>query len=167
MLIYICIIIIIIIVTTAIIGSTKLISREEKETYAAEPTYKPSKFRVPSIIVGWSDDKGRGVFANKDFKKGVVIEYAPVLEIDLKTATHLGLLNDYVFSHHSDPDKSILPLGYVSLYNHDDNNNVAYHYDESNQWFVTRATRNIHKGEELCITYGSQWWIDRPHLVKK
>ncbi len=125
-------------------------------------------FHVPHIKLRYSDAKGsRGIFADKDFKEREIIEYAPYVEIDKSSTTCLGLLGDYVFAHASSPEKSIVALGYLSLYNHDDNNNVRYLIDDDNKWFVVEALRDIKKGEELYNSYGSKWWEDRPHLTKK
>ena len=155
--------ILILVTIAASLGYKQRASFEMFDSSSSQP-----QFDVPSIIVRWSDEKGgRGVFAGRDFAKGAVIEYAPLLEIDDSSTTCLGSLGDYVFSHPTDPKKYILALGYVSLYNHDDNHNVLYYMHDSNEWFIIEAKRNISKGEELNVTYGEEWWTDRPQILKK
>lgn len=126
-----------------------------------------SKFTVPSITVNHSDKKGcRGIFATQNFNKNAVIEAAPVVELDTTKASALGELHDYVFKHPSEENKVLLVLGYGSLYNHDDNNNITYSYDEASKFFLMTANRDIRAGEELCVTYGEKWWTDRPTMNK-
>lgn len=115
--------------------------------------------------MGWSKLKaGRGVFTTQDLKQGEVIEYAPVILIDKQHS--VGTINDYVYTHGTDESKLILVLGYASLYNHDDENNVEHSFDADNLVFTMTAKRDIKKGEELCVTYGSEWWVGRPHINK-
>jgi hypothetical protein len=148
-----------IIFTSALFGGSKLKRLE---------SFEASSFKVPRITVRFSDAKGtRGVFADADFKQGDVIEYAPVIEIKNASTSTLGTLSDYVFAHPTDSNKLVLTLGYLSLYNHDDDKNVEYVFDEDNNWYEVKAFREIRNGDELYVSYGSQWWADRPHINKK
>jgi len=104
---------------------------------------------------------GRGVFADKDFAKGEVLEVAPYI-LSEKSA-----FNDYIFTSHLPNYKSIIVLGYGSIYNHNDDPNVGYFLmddkdDNVDQlYFVYYAKKDIKKNEECKISYGKTWWKSR------
>jgi hypothetical protein len=115
---------------------------------------------LAGIRVDWSKTKnGRGVFANKDFKKGDVVEYAPFVVINKNDCT--GRIKDYTFKHYHDDTKSLMVLGYGMLYNHDDDHNIGYSFDEYNSVLIFKARRDIKKDEELFDSYGKEWWSER------
>ena len=92
---------------------------------------------------------GRGVFANKPFKKGDVIESGPML-VDDFSELFCGLYKKYVWNH-KDNNKLILLLGYASICNHDDENNAdVIFYDD---WYQLIAVKYIKKDEEITNTY--------------
>lgn len=156
---------VIIIISAAFAVITK--KQKRAPVYQME-NFEESNFEVPHIKLRYSEAKGsRGIFADRDFKEGDVIEYAPFVELDKATTTCLGVLGDYVFAHSLNPEKTNVALGYLSLYNHDDNHNVEYLFDDPNKWYVVKALRDIKRGEELCNSYGSIRWEDRPHITKK
>ncbi len=131
----------------------------------SEPSGNDSGINLGGIRVGWSESKQeRGVFATKDFKKGEVVEYAPFVVIGKNDCT--GLIKNYTFKHFDD-SKTLVVLGYGMLYNHDDNHNIGYSFDNVNSCIIFRALRDIKKGEELFDSYGEQWWTNRKHLVKR
>lgn len=104
---------------------------------------------------------GRGIFANRSFKKGEVIEIAPYI-LDKGVA-----FNDYIFSSHMPKYKSLIVFGYGSMYNHSDTPNVNYvlmHHNSDkpeDSYFIYYAKRNINKDEECKISYGKDWWTTR------
>ncbi len=98
---------------------------------------------MDDVIIGRGNLTGKGVFANRDFKKGeVVIRYhlKPLTEQELKnlpesekpfTHTHWGTINLY-----SEPERYV---------NHSDNPNT--HQDLIKQ--CDAALQDIKKGEEI------------------
>ena len=68
---------------------------------------------------------------------------------------------NYVFQSGEDDDMVILLLGYGSLYNHSSENNADYFYDEANDLVYFESTHPIVAGEEICISYGSDWFQSR------
>ena len=124
---------------------------------------KYSKF-YRNLRLELTDSKGRGVFAKKSFTKGEVIEVAPVI-LDSKQTAFV----DYIFDSAHPDYKSMLVLGYGSIYNHANKPNVKYYLldfdkndpDQSQMFNVYYADRYIEQGEELTISYGTEWWKSR------
>ena len=101
---------------------------------------------------------GRGVFAARAFETGEAVEVCPTVEIDGSEAE--GVLADYVFDSARRRSRVVLVLGYGMLYNHADDPNLEYEQDDDG--VVTFfAARDIAEGEELTISYGSEWWDER------
>ena len=101
---------------------------------------------------------GRGVFAEKDFKKGEVIEVCPLLT-DYKKNFANSKIKDYTFRSKFKPDQEVIVFGMCSMYNHSDNFNVGHNQDPENMIFT--AARDIKKGEELYVNYGENYWNSR------
>lgn len=109
--------------------------------------------------------KGRGVFARRDFKRGELVEAAPVIvipdeEVDLIEKTALA---DYYYkwgdSHFA------LVLGYGSLYNFSATPNLIFKPDLKKNVMLYRARKTIRKEQELTINYLCDLWfkpIDQP-----
>lgn len=95
--------------------------------------------------------KGRGVYAVRDFKKGEVIERAPIIEIPKRQVK--GVLAHYVFDWNG--SKDALALGVGSLFNHATYPNAQFSYDRARQLIIYKAVRSIKKGEEITIHYHS------------
>jgi uncharacterized protein len=110
---------------------------------------------------------GLGVFSTKEYKKGDVIEIAIVLKLpsdEVYKNNCSPMLGDYVFSDSSGND-SVFVLGYGSLYNHSNDNNVKYKLYKN--YMIYYARKNISSGSELYINYGSGWWQSREEKIKK
>ena len=90
---------------------------------------------------------GRGVFANKNYKEGDVIETGPLLVGD-KNNMFVGLYKNYVWLQN---DKIVLALGNISICNHSHDNNS--HVIFNNDTYKLIANKNINKGEEVLVTY--------------
>ena len=103
-------------------------------------------------------NSGRGVFAEKDFKKGEVIEVCPLLT-DYKKNFVNSKIKDYTFKSKFKPDQEVIVFGMCSMYNHSDNYNVAHNQDPENMIYT--AARDIKKGEELYVNYGTNYWNSR------
>ena len=99
--------------------------------------------------------RGRGVFANRGFAEGEVVEVCPTVEISQGS----GDLADYLFESTTE-GRFLVVLGFGMLYNHSAEPNVDYYQeDASTLEFV--AQRAIRRGEELTISYGDEWWSAR------
>lgn len=103
-----------------------------------------------------TENKGRGVFANQDYKKGEIIEICPCIKE--KLTSYSPLLKNYVFS--LDDDYGLIGLGYCSIYNDSKTPNAFWEVmDESSMRVI--ALKNIKKGEEICHSYGTDYWDSR------
>lgn len=105
--------------------------------------------------IGIHPKKGRCVFAGKDYKKGDLIEIAPMLVITGEEMEIIQntMLYDYYFEWYDDSSALALALGHGSLYNHSSNANVDYEADYELDILTFRAYKPIKKDEELTINY--------------
>ncbi len=109
---------------------------------------------IPKIYVKKSPkggETGRGVFANKNIKKGEIIEKTYFL---LGDDLGCGIYNDYLYTltDKSDSKSWGFPLGNGGLYNHSKNNN-AFVRSYGDKLYVY-AAKDIKKDEEIFICYG-------------
>jgi SET domain-containing protein len=117
------------------------------------------RYLQTKFIIKANDNKGRGVFANQDYKKGEVIEVCPCIKS--KTDDIKGEIRNYLFKMNE--TESLLALGYCSMYNHSDNPSAIWEILNENQ-LQMKATRNIKKGDEIFTTYGEDYWkAMKPH----
>lgn len=107
------------------------------------------------ISVKNSPGKGRGVFAQQNFKKGEVIETCPVIVLPAEEIDSLELtkLYNYYFAWGPDSKDAAIALGYGSLYNHSYNPSARYYKDFENGLLKYVCIRDIQKGEEITINY--------------
>ena len=125
---------------------------------------------TPETILGakiaWrkiSDEKGRGVFALVDIKKGDVVEVCPVVPVSKTHIKHNGHARDgYLFDWDADTkgEEHAMPLGYAMLDNHSDTPTLALESDLENYTITITAKRNIKAGEELTWNYSCDLWFD-------
>ena len=101
---------------------------------------------------------GNGVFAGRAFKKGEIVEIAPIIKDTNEGWGYGNVIANYTTT--SDENSASLTLGYGSLYNHSNNNNLDY-YNGSHNTFIFVANKPIKKDAELFISYGDDWWTSR------
>lgn len=108
-----------------------------------------------SIGIKNSPGKGRGVFAQRNFKKGEVIESCPVIVLPAKEIDTLELtqLYNYYFAWGPDSKDAAIALGYGSLYNHSYMPNARYYKDFDNGLLKYVCIRDIEDNEEITINY--------------
>jgi hypothetical protein len=106
---------------------------------------------------------GRGVFTNKDFEIGEIIELAPYIEDE--TDNFKGIIRDYIFSKNGKLERSVVAFGFGSMYNHSDSPNARW--EVTNQNVKIQCIKPIKKDEEVFITYGNEYWKTRNNLEKK
>ncbi len=108
-----------------------------------------------SIGIKNSPGKGRGVFAQRNFKKGEVIESCPVIVLPAKELDTLELtqLYNYYFAWGPDSKDAAIALGYGSLYNHSYTPNARYYKDFDKSLLKYVCIRDIEDNEEITINY--------------
>lgn len=130
-----------------------------KETPANNPqTMMGAKIAWRQI----DEEKGRGVFALVNIKKGEVIETAPVIPVSKANVVESGEAPDgYLleWDGNYEDEEYCMPLGYIMMYNHNDDPNILLEQDFEAYTMKATAMRDIKAGEELCWNYGCEkWW---------
>ena len=106
-------------------------------------------------------NSGRGVFSNKDYNPGDIVEVAPFVVCE--NNLHRNIMNDYVFQYAQDPNKVITVFGMGSMYNHKDDNNLYHKQDIQNNNMIYKARKRIRAGDELYVNYGPGYWNSRKY----
>lgn len=112
-------------------------------------TTRTKGISMSSLIVKNIKNVGRGVFAQKSFKKGQLIECSPVIILD--STRKQKTLKNYVFEWTK--GKYAIALGYGSLYNHSYYPNARYSFAYNSKTISFYARRPIKKGEEIRVNY--------------
>ena len=103
--------------------------------------------------------KGKGVFAQRAFRAGEVVEAAPVLVLKCDFDDLPELLKTYVFDWATlagVPGSHAVALGFGSMYNHDNPATMCYTADARAGVMRYVAARDIAAGEELTINYNAE-----------
>ncbi len=103
------------------------------------------------VIVRTSKNKGRGVFARRLIPEGTEFERVPLIPVTWDQIEGSELA-DYVYAW--DSGKTVVALGYGSLYNHSYKPNARYE-DISTRAKAFVALRDIQAGEEILINYNA------------
>ncbi len=109
----------------------------------------------PIISIRPTITMGRGVFAEKPFVEGEIIEVAPTISDN--TTKFTGLTSKYLFGDITDPTRRVIAFGYASMYNHKKNPNARWIL-KPNETIEIKAFCDIAKDEEIFISYGSVYW---------
>jgi len=117
---------------------------------------------MTGLHVAPSSLSGRGVFADRPFRAGELVECCEVLRVP---AAHLAavqqtVLREYLFSCDDGSGDVAIALGYGSLYNHSDDANAEYTKDAQRNTIAFTALRDIAPGEEVTVTYLRVWLLD-------
>lgn len=115
---------------------------------------------------------GRGVFAERNIKKGELIEKCPVIELPEHDMSSLrqSLLVTYFFYFGKKKERLALALGFGSLYNHTYNPNARYEIRDLENTIDFIALNNIKKNDEITVDYNSAnptdktpFWFEVPN----
>ncbi|MBN3898957.1 MAG: SET domain-containing protein-lysine N-methyltransferase [Nostoc sp. NOS(2021)] len=118
------------------------------------------------LIVGNTNLKGRGVFAQKRFLKGELIERVPVVVIPAEQVEFLDktILGNYYYDW--EDKAAAIALGLSSLINHSYHPNAYYVKKFADRELHLIAYREIEVGEEITANYNgspdekSPIWFD-------
>ncbi|MEK7631014.1 MAG: SET domain-containing protein [Patescibacteria group bacterium] len=121
------------------------------------------------IRIQKTKDRGRGIIAERNFKKGDVIEVAPVIVMSAAEKEYIKkteLFNHY-FDWGTDSKKAAICLGLGSIYNHSWTPNAKYVYREKDEVLIFTAIKPIKKGEEICTSYNGDAADKSPYRFRK
>ncbi len=112
---------------------------------------------LKTVEVKITPNKGRGVFALRDFKVGQIVESCPVINITPKERKQIEktIFNYYIYPWRSTRSGSLV-LGYGSIYNHSFTPNADWKQNFKTNSMVYRAIEPIKKGEEITINYNGE-----------
>lgn len=126
--------------------------------------------QVPEIN-GW------GVFTKNAITEGAIIEIAPVvvysrhlMELAIWSCQAEGIpnselrLDQYTVNWGAD---GALPLGWVGLYNHKDDNNCQFIADYGLNLIGIKTIKPISADEQLFVSYGEHWFNQKAGYIKK
>src|SRR3972149_6767847 len=110
-----------------------------------------------NVAVRNTKNKGRGVYAQKDFKIGEIIEICPVIRVTPKERKKYEgtILAYYIYPWRSTRSGSIV-LGYGSIYNHSFTPNADWKQNFKTSSMVYNAIRSIKKDEEITVNYNGE-----------
>jgi hypothetical protein len=123
----------------------------------AEKQQAPLLEEAPSNPVGLrvihSNGRGRGLAATRAFRRGEVLERAPVIVVARHVLQPLrgSALDDYWFWW--DDGHNAFALGWAALYNHACPANARFRLERAAQLIVFEAAADIQEGEEVTINY--------------
>lgn len=115
------------------------------------------------IYVKKSSTHGFGVFADKTFRKGEKIEECYIIISKGGDKT----LDDFYFEVKTKRGKYALFTGFGSIYNHSEAPNADYFINAKRNIVTIKADKTIHRGEEIFISYGDEWFSSRGLKPKK
>jgi SET domain-containing protein len=122
------------------------------------------KSLIQNTSVNQSSIHGWGVFANKTIRKGGIIEECPYIETTAEEK-HPAEIQRYLFSGQK-KDTTMIILGYGGVYNHSQNYNADFFFDDEKNVIVFVGRRKINKGEEIFIDYGRHYWDSRKRIPR-
>jgi uncharacterized protein len=98
---------------------------------------------------------GRGVFARRDIKKDEIIERCPVIEVPKYDMANLkeSILVTYFFYFGKKRERSIVALGFGSIYNHTYKPNATFKIKPTENIIYFVALADIKKDDEITVNY--------------
>ena len=106
-------------------------------------------------------NSGRGVFSTRAYTIGEIIEVCPCIKQEYKYAK--GEISKYVYDYNQ--KYCIIALGFCSIYNHKDDPNAKWTIINTEQIKIV-ALKNIRQGEEIFISYGSDYFKNHGITMK-
>jgi SET domain-containing protein len=96
-------------------------------------------------------DLGRGVYAERSFEQGQIVEVCPVVVLEAELRSLPEPLRRIFFNWRE--GQYAMALGYGSIYNHADEPNLEFERDFETLVMRFTAVRRIERGEQLTINY--------------
>lgn len=131
------------------------------------------------LHISWDEKFGFGVYAKEDIPNGIYVEMAPVIvferpsnkkEIASSDFFRAIETNDpinpnlmpflkYALAWHE--ETLALPLGWVGLYNHSDENNCSFSTNIVDELVGIITVKEVLKHQQLTVNYGPEWFSSR------
>ncbi len=127
--------------------------------FEGEKAFMKTELIKHHITAKKSPIHGYGIFADVNINIDEVIEECRIIILE----NHHVNLENYYFNVGG---KSAIFTGFGLLYNHSDQPNTTYYFDEMNGIVIFKAIRPIKKGEEIFVSYGDNWFSCRDVPVK-
>jgi SET domain-containing protein len=110
---------------------------------------------------------GRGVFAKVDIKKGELIEMCPVIDLSEHDtdAIREGTLISYLYYFGKEKKRSVVTLGFGSIYNHTYSPNALYKENHQQHLITFTALQDIKQNEEITVNYNGQKKTNKKTLL--
>eukprot|EP01122_Echinamoeba_exundans_P003828 TRINITY_DN13883_c0_g1_i1.p2 TRINITY_DN13883_c0_g1~~TRINITY_DN13883_c0_g1_i1.p2 ORF type:complete len:155 (-),score=18.91 TRINITY_DN13883_c0_g1_i1:562-1026(-) len=110
------------------------------------------------ICVRFTPDRGRGVFATKQFEYGDLIEKCPVIILPFEDCEKIRetTISDYWFAWNKEKGSTAICLGFGSLYNHSIEPNAVFDQDLSERTISIYALKTIEPDEEILFNYNQR-----------
>lgn len=108
---------------------------------------------VRKVQVARSGVQGFGVYAIEDIEADQLVEECPVV---LMKRPPRREVYDFVFNW--DDNYVGFALGYGSIYNHSEQNNIRFELNKDLKTISYISNRKIERGEEIFINYGARWF---------
>lgn len=150
------------------------ITTNEEQT-SAPPI--PIEFLQPSKIkIGLSNIHFRGVFATSDIEEGEVVERCPMVPLAFRSRYQQDpQIWQYLYTQPPCPCNECknhgfvfhMVLGYGMIYNHQDDPNCQWKFDYPNLVADVVAQRKILAGEEIFVSYGSNYFNNREKITNE
>lgn len=106
------------------------------------------------MLVRQTEHNGRGVFSERRYVAGNLIEEAPYIEIPAKECRHIARTILQYYWYALGKNGAAIGLGNTSLYNHSNDPNASY--ELSDGLIRIYAVKTILRGDEITIHYGYQ-----------
>lgn len=115
------------------------------------------EYFISNFLEVKNTSRGLGVFTKIYIPKDQVIEHSPFSSLWKSTWPDTPYdLKKIVFSFPQGSKEYVIALGYVSIYNHRDDNNAKWNTSENGLYIKT--LKNIYPNEEIFIHYGDAYW---------
>jgi len=116
-----------------------------------------------SVEMGSSPVHGRGMFAREFIPSGTIIEIAPLIPFTRTHVDNESVIRNYDITYKG--GKTAIMLGYASIYNHRDDNNAFWYFDDHEDIIYIKSLRDIRAGEEVFVSYGQDYWAAKDNKI--
>jgi hypothetical protein len=104
----------------------------------------------------------RGLFAEKKYNKGDVIDNCPTIKIKHSDIDTVSRLHDYVFQSYNEEEDVLVAMGYCGMVNHSyEKQNATWEISKDDSTIKLYTIRDVYPGEEFYVNYGDDYWDGR------